>query len=123
LERKEFITYILKKRLDIPLILVAMAVLTYMNGFNFIVLVFTCFALYMTGLIILDIILMEIRTLTGKVVRYDKVRLGNYFFRIILDCNGKISRFGLDKYRENCVGEDVTIEYFRFSKTVVGISK
>lgn len=123
LERKEFIIYILKKRLDIPLILLAMALLTYMNGFNIIVLLFICLAIYMIALILLDIVLMEVRQVTGKVVRYDKVKLGNYFYRIVLETNGKISRFGLDKYRENCIGEEVTIKYFRFSKTVVGISE
>lgn len=123
LERKEFIIYILKKRLDIPLILLAMALLTYMNGFNIIVLLFICLAIYMIALILLDIVLMEVRQVTGKVVRYDKVKLGNYFYRIVLETNGKISRFGLDKYRENCIGEVVTIKYFRFSKTVVGISE
>lgn len=123
MERKEFIIYILKKRLDIPLILLAMALLTYMNGFNIIVLLFICLAIYMIALILLDIVLMEVRQVTGKVVRYDKVKLGNYFYRIVLETNGKISRFGLDKYRENCIGEEVTIKYFRFSKTVVGISE
>ena len=122
MERNEFVAYIMKKRLDIPLILIAMAALTYINGISLVVLLFTGVAIYMTGLIVLDVILMDVRQAVGKVVRYDKVKLGNYFYRIVIEDHRKMKRFGLDKYRENCIGEEVVIEYFRFSKTVVGIS-
>lgn len=121
--RKEFFVYIIKKRLDVLTILVAIGVVYVMNRFNPVLFLFMAYALYMLALTVMDLAVMEVRQVKGKVIKYDRVSTGKYLYRLSLEQDSKVKTFGLDSYRENCLGFEVVVRYLRFTKTVIGISE
>ncbi len=119
--RKEFFAFILKKRLDVLTILVAIVIVYLMKRFNPVLFLFMGYAVYMLALTVLDLAIMEVRQVTGKVTKYSRVSAGKYLYRISIDQEGKTKTFNLDSYKEGCVGLEVTISYLRYTKTVSDI--
>ena len=120
--QKEFLKYIIRKRVDVFTIILAIIAVSLMKRFNPVLFLFMTYAFYMLAITFMDLAKMEVRQVTGKVIKYNRVSAGKYLYRLSIDQAGKTKIFSLDSYRENCVGFEVTISYLRYTKTVVGIS-